>query len=642
MPPFASFSTRLRRYCYRLRRTVGGYWGFLALLLSPHSAAWAQAANTHWYFGEGTGLSFQTGRPQAVGLSRTSVNETCATIADAQGTLLFYTNGQSVWDRTHTALPAACAPCGTGLGGSVHASALFVRHPAGDGRYYVFTLDRPPPPTGPVYRGLQYSLLDVRLRNGLGNAVPATQNVPLQPAGPGSVLAEKLAGVQHANRRDVWVVVHGYRTNVFYSYLVTAAGVSATPVVSAVGSIHTDFGGPMKFAPNGRLLAVNQQIVGVELLAFDPATGQVSSPQALPAGSAWNNGVAFSPDNSKLYLHRLTTIAQIRQYDLSAGSWAAILASAVDLPLRSEPFINYTGGLELGPDGKIYVSQSYKSRFVGVIEHPNQSGVGCRFVESAVSLGGRGGNIGLQNIVQELPAPTLALTATPACVGAPTHFAALLPPDSLASIHWQFGDPGSGAADSAAGGAPTHTYNQAGLYSVTLRVRLSDGTRLLARRSLTISPPPAVAFVQPLRTLCSGTTATLRLTPQPAGTHYRWSDGSTQATLVVQAAGAYWVDVTDTLGCTARAQLEVRPVACLIPNLITPNGDTRNETFVLQGLEAAEWQCRLFNRWGRQIFQADSYANDWRAAEQPAGVYYYQLTNSRTGQRLTGTLEVMR
>lgn len=605
----------------------------------------AQPSNTHWYFGQGTGISFFTGIPQAVTQSQTTVYEACATLSDEQGNLLFYTNGESVWDRTHAVMPGACAACGTQLDASATTTqgALIVPRPAGAGQYFVFTLDTPSGPNGPAYRGLRYSVVDLALRNGLGDVLPTARNVPVLPAGPGGILTEKLAAVRHRNRRDVWVVVHGMRTNLFYSYLVTAAGVSATPVISQAGTLQTDFGGPMKFSPNGQLLAVNQITVGLELFDFDANTGLITNPRALPSVTAWNYGVEFSPDNSKLYASRLTSVALIRQYDLGAGSLAAIINSAVDLPLQSAPGVNFFGSLELGPDGKIYASHGANATFLGAISRPNQAGVNCAFRENAVSLGNRRSSLGMQNRVCEPPLPTLSITAAAACLGSSTRFAAVLTPtDAQATAHWQFGEPSSGPADSAAGFAPAHQYGQTGSYRVVLRVQLNDGTLLTAHRIVVVSNPPTAVITPFLSELCPGNEITLQLNAQLPGTRYRWSDNSTEPTLTVRAVGIYKVEISDATGCTAQVTAEVRSANCLIPNIITPNNDSQNQAFILKGLNAPDWSLRLYNRWGREIYQQQQYDNTWAATGQPDGVYYYLLTNGKTGQKLKGWLEVRR
>lgn len=64
-----------------------------------------------------------------------------------------------------------------------------------------------------------------------------------------------------------------------------------------------------------------------------------------------------------------------------------------------------------------------------------------------------------------------------------------------------------------------------------------------------------------------------------------------------------------------------------VPNIITPNGDGKNDDFHPSGLEnSGEWRLVVYNRWGDPIYQSDNYLNEWGAIEQEDGTYYYLLT----------------
>jgi gliding motility-associated-like protein len=78
----------------------------------------------------------------------------------------------------------------------------------------------------------------------------------------------------------------------------------------------------------------------------------------------------------------------------------------------------------------------------------------------------------------------------------------------------------------------------------------------------------------------------------------------------------------------------------LAPNVISPNGDGLNETFVVSG-EQVGGQLRIYNHWGRLIQQYDNYQNEWNASGQPGGVYYYIMTD-RQQQTAKGWVEVLR
>jgi gliding motility-associated-like protein len=236
-----------------------------------------------------------------------------------------------------------------------------------------------------------------------------------------------------------------------------------------------------------------------------------------------------------------------------------------------------------------------------------------------------------------------------ACAGQMATFSAtavaLDPPPGAGQVAlaWNFGDPASGAANVASGAVAQHRFTQAGAYTVTLTATAASGP-LVRQLDVLVGSQPGVR-VQPRDTLvCEEQGVLLQASAQPAGTLFRWQDGSTGASLRATQAGLYWVEVRNAAGCVARDTVAVSTYACpiLVPNLITPNGDNQNQSFVLKGLYAPDWSLRLYNRWGRQIFTQEKYDNRWSAENQPDGGYYYLLINARTGQKLKGWLEVRR
>jgi gliding motility-associated-like protein len=78
-----------------------------------------------------------------------------------------------------------------------------------------------------------------------------------------------------------------------------------------------------------------------------------------------------------------------------------------------------------------------------------------------------------------------------------------------------------------------------------------------------------------------------------------------------------------------------------IPNVITPNNDAYNDHFMvdegLQGLISLQ----IFNRWGRSVFHADHYQNDWDGAGLPPGVYFYRLTGACIDEK-KGAVSILR
>ncbi|RYU79316.1 gliding motility-associated C-terminal domain-containing protein [Hymenobacter persicinus] len=81
--------------------------------------------------------------------------------------------------------------------------------------------------------------------------------------------------------------------------------------------------------------------------------------------------------------------------------------------------------------------------------------------------------------------------------------------------------------------------------------------------------------------------------------------------------------------------------ACLaFFNVITPNGDGLNDTFVIENLARyPNTELTIFNRWGRQLYYSPDYHNDYAGAT--AGTYYY-LCRLADGTRYRGWFEVVR
>ena len=401
----------------------------------------------------------------------------------------------------------------------------------------------------------------------------------------------------------------------------------------------------MKVSPDGRHLALAERNGPSELYDFNNATGAVSNYVPLQAFD-FNYGIEFSPDNSRLYIS-LSLLGQVVQYNLLAGSTIAIQASA-----RTIGTSKRMGSLQLGPDNKIYIA-TYASNALDVITNPNALGTACGYHIDAVPLGGKIGLNGLPNMPNAFAPITLtaSFTSNAGCVGAAVAFTGTVQPVlSGTTVTWNFGDAASGAANTATGLTPTHTYTSAGTYQVTFTAtHPSLATPVVSTQAVTVAALPTVQL-GPDTLVCSNAAWVLRTNPQPAGTLYRWQDGSTAPTYLAHGPGQYSVEVrTSAAGCAATATrvatgkncpIIVAPVA--IPNIITPNGDPQNEFFTLKGLTPSEWHLSVFDRWGRQVFDQARYDNRWNATGQAAGLYYYTLSNAATGEHYRGWVEVMR
>ncbi len=130
--------------------------------------------------------------------------------------------------------------------------------------------------------------------------------------------------------------------------------------------------------------------------------------------------------------------------------------------------------------------------------------------------------------------------------------------------------------------------------------------------------------------LCEDETYLLDASLEGAGL-YLWQDGSNEPVFEVIKPDRYLVKVVID-ECTLTDSVTVRwcePCVAL-PNAFTPNGDGINDFFApITQCPIPDYQFRVFNRWGEQVFESNSPDIPWdgihKGKPAPAEVYFYQL-----------------
>jgi gliding motility-associated-like protein len=535
-------------------------YGILSLSLFFYSTllqAQQQEANI-WYFGRFLGLDFNSGTAVPLNDGRINTTEGVASISDANGDLLFYTEGTTVWNRLHQVMPN-----GTGLFGSYTSSQSAVIVPViGDpARYYVFTVDAE---SGP--RGLTYSVVNMTLDAGKGDI--ELKNVTLQLN-----VVEKITAVRHCNNRDVWVLVHGSASDIYYSFLVSPTGISATPVISNTGSVLPGVVPPstadstslgyMKASPDGKKIAAAHWTVNLDVSDFNNATGVVSNSYSLFTAADPRYlvyGVEFSPDSRLIYTtvfysEPVTTIKRnaLIQYDASLGTPAAVRASKQNISINSDPIQVYAA-LQIAPDGKMYMAKNtYKH--IASINNPNVAGGGCNFVTNAVqwTLPSQSSSFGLPTFIQSYFYPPDSFRHTINCPGLSVNFD-YTPSPAVISVLWNFGDPVSGANNTSTQYNPVHVFSAPGTYNVEMIKFTNCGPDTLRKQ---ISPSGITINLGNDTLICGGSSILLNTTASGAGITYVWQDGSTNPTFAATTSGLYWVQASNSSGCTHRDSINV-------------------------------------------------------------------------------------
>ena len=434
----------------------------------------SQDETKKWYFGDHAGLDFSTNPPTALSNGAMNAPEGSASISDAAGNLLFYTEGVTLFNSSH--LPMAN---GTMLQGdpSTSQSSLIIQQPGSTFLYYLFTLS-----TGSSYGCLRYSVIDMSMAAGSGSVT--LKNIALTSSLIS--ISEKLTATKHCNGTDYWIVV--LQPPNYNSFLLTSTGINPTPVTSPL--LSANIVGPygcMKISPNGKKLVVADCTAptgAFELLDFNNSTGVVSNSLCLGSGLLCPYGVEFSPDGTKIY-GTTWTQSMMYQWDLCAGTGSAVVASMYTIPTATSAG---KASLQLAPDGKIYAARYYQSS-LGVINNPNAAGAACNYSEAAISLGTKLCLSGLPNFAGSLfyhspvlPPFTFTVSNSFGCQAAAfsstssTSFLSSICSAanySLNSFSWDFGEPSSGASNTSTLSNPMHTYFALGTYTVSLILHYS-------------------------------------------------------------------------------------------------------------------------------------------------------------------------
>lgn len=486
---------------------------FIIILFSAFLQAQKEAGN--WYFGDRAGLSFNSGTPVPLTNGSIQAIEGCASISDRNGNLLFYTDGETVHDRTHGVLQN-----GDNLKGNVSSSqsAIIVPRPTMPERYFIFTVDKPnyfDEPNDPI-EGVHFSEVDMSLNNGLGGVIPGQKNIPLQTYDPGDPLeaefksSEKITAIISEECESYWVVTQ--LGNKFYSFSVSAAGVNTSPVISTVATnnrpllntqgVNLTAIGYMKISPDGTKLAAayaatrlghprsgGERKTGKAFLYdFDNLTGEVSNEKLLLTDT-YPYGVEFSPDSKKLYITSSTfdnadrlQSGELYQYDVTSGD-----------PAGTERLINSSGNnagaLQLAPDGKIYragypVSGAAQFKFLSVINEPDEDGSGVNYDHNSINISPGDVKLGLPSFVQSFFLKSFEYENI--CLGDATKFT-VSEQGNYDSVIWDFGD-GSVSSDES----PTHQYTAPGTYTVSLTKFLNGNQQSPVCKEITIYDIPAV------------------------------------------------------------------------------------------------------------------------------------------------------
>jgi gliding motility-associated-like protein len=249
--------------------------------------------------------------------------------------------------------------------------------------------------------------------------------------------------------------------------------------------------------------------------------------------------------------------------------------------------------------------------------------------------------------IYPLPQVSLGADTTQGCQPFEAQFIDLsqIPsPYALSQWQWTFGD----GTDTVTAQHPSHLYNDenlgdfdSGVYDVTLTVTSANGcvdsvrmagyiTEYPKPDALFTTSPDVIGILDPRVFITDHST--------PNVTQWDWNFGDGTSSTLQHPVHAY----NDTLsyliteivstdhGCldTASYRIRIEPnFTFWIPSSFTPNADGHNETFFGDGVGIAEYEMRIYDRWGEMIFESFQKDHPWdgtyRGAAVQQGVYVY-------------------
>lgn len=183
-----------------------------------------------------------------------------------------------------------------------------------------------------------------------------------------------------------------------------------------------------------------------------------------------------------------------------------------------------------------------------------------------------------------------------------------------------------------------------GTYGITVTDGFCVGTG-----EVVVEPTPEHPAMQDVVT-CDQ--ASIELVPTFTPAQILWNTGATTPTITVSDEGIYSFLATDLFGCpvTDEVSVLIAPAGegqAVVPNVFTPNGDGKNDTFLVQGLAIDRFHMEVFDRWGLKMYETSNVSNGWnggldnqRGNAAPDGTYYYVIEiTDRCAKRPTDTLK---
>ena len=177
-----------------------------------------------------------------------------------------------------------------------------------------------------------------------------------------------------------------------------------------------------------------------------------------------------------------------------------------------------------------------------------------------------------------------------------------------------------------------------------------SNTIILAPVTFTYSVNPSSPI-----SIYQGQTANIIVTTSAVSPTFQWYRNDvllaeTSNTLFVDQVGTYKLVITQTSGCVVSEEIEIivrKPEINEVPNLISPNNDGVNDTWVLPSSITSQpnINVKIFNSSGKIVLSSDNYQDNWPQDESDFinsnAVFYYIIAKDNSKIK-EGTITVIK
>jgi len=178
----------------------------------------------------------------------------------------------------------------------------------------------------------------------------------------------------------------------------------------------------------------------------------------------------------------------------------------------------------------------------------------------------------------------------------------------------------------------------AGLEAGTYTLTVTDTAGCSVVTNVNLTQPAAMEITVEIRKAsCPGVKdgdVTIGVSGGAGTLAFLWNDGITLQNREDIESGVYSVTVTDMNGCSVDSTITVETTGfnCLIiPEIITPNGDSFNDTWVLGSVDVyPDIEVKVYTRWGKLVYSsrnpgAEPWDGTYKGKRVPATSYVWKL-----------------